>query len=76
MLKLARRHTELFVEVTDWNGTLPHRRQAAPHDESGRGLALVDALALRWGSRPVQGGGKVVWCALPWEGPWEDPSEN
>ncbi len=65
-LRIARRNDEVYVEVTDWNGTLPHRRQAAPDDESGRGLALVEALTTHWGSRPILGGGKVVWCILPW----------
>jgi PAS domain S-box-containing protein len=65
-VRLARRRDEVFVEVTDWNGTLPHRRQARPSDEVGRGLALVESIASRWGSRPILGGGKAVWCALPW----------
>jgi PAS domain S-box-containing protein len=65
-LRLARRREEVFVEVTDWNGTLPHRRHARPTDEVGRGLALVEAVGLRWGSRPIIGGGKAVWCALSW----------
>ncbi|MFL6238929.1 MAG: SpoIIE family protein phosphatase [Actinomycetes bacterium] len=66
-LRLARKADEIFVEVSDWNGTLPHRRQARPNDEVGRGLALVEAVASRWGCRPILGGGKAVWCALPWE---------
>jgi PAS domain S-box-containing protein len=65
-LRLARRREEVFVEVTDWNGTLPHRRHARPTDEVGRGLALVEAVSLRWGSRPIIGGGKAVWCAMSW----------
>jgi serine phosphatase RsbU (regulator of sigma subunit)/anti-sigma regulatory factor (Ser/Thr protein kinase) len=67
-LRVARRHDEVYIEVIDWNGTLPHRRQAALDDESGRGLALVDALTTSWGSRPILGGGKAVWCTLPWHG--------
>ncbi|MFI5768586.1 ATP-binding protein [Streptomyces sp. NPDC051658] len=41
----------------------PTLRTAGPGDESGRGLSLVDALALRWG---VDQGpyGKTVWCEL------------
>jgi hypothetical protein len=36
---------------------------ATADDESGRGLALLDALTLRWGVG--QGpGGKTVWCEL------------
>jgi anti-sigma regulatory factor (Ser/Thr protein kinase) len=64
-LRMARWREEIFVEVTDWNGTLPHRRQARPNDEIGRGLALIESISSRWGSRPILGGGKAVWCALP-----------
>ncbi|MFI6726252.1 ATP-binding protein [Streptomyces atratus] len=41
----------------------PVLRTAAGGDESGRGVSLVDALALRWG---VEQGpyGKTVWCEL------------
>ncbi|MET9773029.1 ATP-binding protein [Streptomyces sp. NPDC006367] len=36
---------------------------AGPTDESGRGLALLDAVALRWGVE--QGPGhKTVWCEV------------
>jgi hypothetical protein len=66
-LRVARRGSDVVLEVTDWNGTLPHRRQAAPHDETGRGLALVDAYTDKWGARPILGGGKVVWCTIPWD---------
>lgn len=45
--------------------------QAFPGETStsGRGLLLLDAVALRWGIEP-QGEGKAVWCDL---GP-PDPS--
>ncbi|WP_411143296.1 ATP-binding protein [Streptomyces sp. x-80] len=53
-----------WVEVTDPDPrALPVLRQAAGDDESGRGIALLDALALCWGVR--QGvAGKTVWCVL------------
>lgn len=35
-----------------------------PEGESGRGLLLVDALALRWGSEPRSPVGKTVWAEL------------
>ncbi|MFF9176054.1 ATP-binding protein [Streptomyces sp. NPDC014793] len=53
------------VEVTDPDaGALPVLLPATGTAESGRGLALVDALALRWG---VDQGPdhKTVWCELP-----------
>ena len=40
------------------------RRRPGPDDETGRGLLLIDAVALEWGvgQRP---GGKTVWCECP-----------
>ncbi|MFD7714291.1 ATP-binding protein [Streptomyces sp. NPDC059814] len=52
------------VELSDpAPGVWPAIRFAASGDECGRGLLLVDALALRWG---VEQGpyGKTVWCEL------------
>jgi anti-sigma regulatory factor (Ser/Thr protein kinase) len=55
----------LHVSVADANDTLPTPREAAPDDESGRGLALVVALADDWGAEPRPGGiGKTVWFAV------------
>ncbi|MER7730961.1 ATP-binding protein [Streptomyces erythrochromogenes] len=52
------------VELTDPDPRAwPVRREAAGDDESGRGLALVDALAARWGvTRGART--KTVWCEL------------
>ncbi|WP_406168818.1 ATP-binding protein [Streptomyces canus] len=38
---------------------------SAPDGESGRGLLLVDALAVRWGSAPRHPLGKTVWAEIP-----------
>lgn len=38
---------------------------SAPEGESGRGLLLVDALAVRWGSAPRHPLGKTVWAEIP-----------
>ncbi|MFC3351987.1 ATP-binding protein [Streptomyces echinoruber] len=55
----------LRVSVTDADDTLPAPREAAPDDETGRGLALVAALADDWGAEPRAAGiGKTVWCVL------------
>jgi two-component sensor histidine kinase len=35
-----------------------------PEDESGRGLLLVDVLAVRWGSVPRRPVGKTVWAEV------------
>jgi hypothetical protein len=49
------------VSVADANDTLPAPRDAAPDDDSGRGLTLVAALAERWGADPRPYGiGKTV----------------
>jgi anti-sigma regulatory factor (Ser/Thr protein kinase) len=54
------------VEVRDASDNLPSSRDAGPEDESGRGLALVEALtASRWGVNPLAGGGKIVWALIP-----------
>ncbi|PWI11738.1 ATP-binding protein [Streptomyces sp. NWU339] len=52
------------LEVTDPDPcALPVLREAVTADESGRGLAMLDALALRRGV--TQGpGSKTVWCEL------------
>ncbi|WP_240469042.1 ATP-binding protein [Streptomyces sp. OM5714] len=42
-----------------------------PEGESGRGLLLVDVLAVRWGSTPRRPLGKTVWAELTLENPAE-----
>ncbi|MFE7117966.1 ATP-binding protein [Streptomyces sp. NPDC057654] len=55
----------LRLEVADANDDLPVPRPAADDDENGRGLALVSALADRWGTCPRRDGiGKRVWVEL------------
>ncbi|MFD7442545.1 ATP-binding protein [Streptomyces sp. NPDC059909] len=56
------RDETLRVEVSDASDVLPWLREAAPDEESGRGLALVAALADAWGAHPRACGiGKTVW---------------
>jgi len=52
------------IDVADHSADLPAMRAAAEEDTSGRGLGLVEALAMAWGvdERP---GGKSVWFELP-----------
>ncbi|MFI7501373.1 ATP-binding protein [Streptomyces sp. NPDC049687] len=38
---------------------------SCPEGESGRGLLLVDVLALRWGVEPRRPLGKTVWAEVP-----------
>jgi len=63
-LRLHRTERELYIEVVDGHGRIPHRRQFTLDREDRRGLNLVDALASRWGARILVDGRKVVWCAL------------
>ncbi|QOV37556.1 ATP-binding protein [Streptomyces ferrugineus] len=55
----------LRIEVTDTRADrLPHAEQPAPDAESGRGLAIVDALADRWGVSPGLPPRKTVWAEV------------
>jgi len=54
------------IRVGIWDETArtparPHRSRLAA---TGRGLALVEALATKWGVDASEGGGKVVWFEL------------
>ncbi|HEY9372551.1 SpoIIE family protein phosphatase, partial [Streptomyces sp.] len=53
----------LRCEVGDDSPHLPTQRPARDTDESGRGLAVVDALSSRWGVVPLYGG-KAVWFEI------------
>jgi len=62
------------VEVTDHSThSLPRHQPSALDDESGRGLVLVNALAARWGTSPVDNG-KTVWFTLAVDGPGTGPA--
>ena len=52
------------VEVLDVAPSLPHVRHVPPEATAGRGLAIVEALANRWGVEPRGESGKVVWFEL------------
>ncbi|MEU6666454.1 ATP-binding protein [Streptomyces sp. NPDC046727] len=51
------------VEVADTSSRAPVPRCAGRDATGGRGLALVDCLADRWGWSP-EGAGKSIWCEL------------
>jgi anti-sigma regulatory factor (Ser/Thr protein kinase) len=55
----------LTVSVHDHDPRLPELREADVHSTSGRGLAMVAAVADSWGARPDGDSGKVVWFTLP-----------
>nr|WP_093803516.1 ATP-binding protein [Streptomyces sp. Wb2n-11] len=57
--------TRLRIEVRDPDArALPTLLAAADGDESGRGMAIIDAITDRWGVI-LQTGSKVTWCELP-----------
>jgi anti-sigma regulatory factor (Ser/Thr protein kinase) len=53
----------MAIHVWDGNSQMPERRDAAPDEEGGRGLLLVDALGTRWGAYRTDNG-KVVWVVI------------
>ncbi|MFB9376510.1 ATP-binding protein [Kineococcus gynurae] len=53
----------LTVEVSDSAAREPQPRNAAPDDESGRGMRLVDVISDDWGVSPTDTG-KTVWYRL------------
>lgn len=57
----------LWGEVKDWNSRLPQPCLAPEGATTGRGLALVDAVATRWGIERDEDG-KLVWFSLERDG--------
>lgn len=57
----------LWGEVKDWNPRLPQPCLAPEGSTTGRGLALVDAIATRWGTER-DADGKLVWFSLEFRG--------
>jgi hypothetical protein len=55
--------THVYVSVSDDSRTSPIVRHPEPADPSGRGMALVQALASDWGVDAGQDG-KTVWFCL------------
>src|SRR4051794_30259683 len=52
------------VAVTDGSQALPVLRDSGELDTEGRGMALVNRMAQRWGVEVRGRGGKVVWFEL------------
>lgn len=63
-LILEWRRERLRVEVHDKSHTVPSLRAAICDDECGRGLHLLAALAVDWGT-VLTAVGKAVWCEIP-----------
>lgn len=62
-LRLLATAAGLRVEAADASPTMPLRQRASSESLTGRGLAMVDVVATRWGCAP-DGHGKIVWAEL------------
>lgn len=59
-------HTDVLrLAVWDHDTSAPSLQAPTDDAESGRGLLLVETLALRWGHYFPPAGGKVVWADVP-----------
>ncbi|MFE9171027.1 ATP-binding protein [Streptomyces kebangsaanensis] len=67
--------TTVRLEVADASTRAPVPRCVGDEATSGRGLALVDSLADRWGWSP-EGAGKHIWCELDRRTPPVDVEET
>jgi len=63
-LILEWRDERLRLEVHDKSRSIPSLESAGCDDECGRGLHLVAALAMDWGT-VLTAAGKAVWCEIP-----------
>ncbi|MEV0593155.1 ATP-binding protein [Nonomuraea cavernae] len=55
---------DLVVEVWDCNHHPPKLRAPESWEAGGRGLQVIDSLAVSWGYRWPKTGGKIVWATL------------
>lgn len=62
-LTISRKDGGMLVEVYDESPKQPLVRPVDPTSARGRGMQLVQALSVRWGTMP-DGRGKVVWAEL------------
>jgi anti-sigma regulatory factor (Ser/Thr protein kinase) len=62
-VRIDARHDRVRVEVGDADPTLPYRKFYASDAVTGRGLAIVEGFADRWGAEPT-GTGKIVWFEI------------
>jgi anti-sigma regulatory factor (Ser/Thr protein kinase) len=63
ILECTRRRGRIRFEVCDDSPAVPRRRHYANDAVTGRGLALVETLATRWGTEPFRNG-KRVWFEM------------
>lgn len=60
-VRVVRRRDVVRIEVADESSALPERRMFDFSSASGRGLAIVEAAAARWGVERAPGTAKKVW---------------
>jgi anti-sigma regulatory factor (Ser/Thr protein kinase) len=63
-VRIELRAESLRLSVTDSSPVQPSLRHYSKEATTGRGLALVDRLAQRWGVDPNADGSKTVWAVL------------
>lgn len=67
--------TRVLILVGDDSAQIPVQGEPTPDAESGRGLLLVEAIAVRWGwFRDHRVGEKVIWAEIKKPGVPEDQS--
>ena len=59
----------LRIAVHDDSNDPPVPLDVGPGSPGGRGLSIVEAVALRWGWALDPGGGKDIWCEIGSEPP-------
>lgn len=62
---VSRDEERLRLAVTDAAPGRPRVRNHGSFEENGRGVRLVQAISLRWGTRYGRRKQKTVWCDLP-----------
>lgn len=63
--RLSHNEGILEIEVSDLGDGQARLKRPDEEQENGRGLMIVDTLALAWGTRPRSGNkGKSTWCTL------------
>lgn len=67
--------TDVFVEVRDFNPTLPVQRDYDAQATTGRGMGLVSALASACGVHSLGDDGKVVWFCVSDDAVAVEPEE-
>lgn len=63
-VQITRSDRAVRIAVEDLGPGEPRVRPTDLEHRGGRGVALIDAMALSWGCEPAAAG-KVVWCELP-----------